>query len=88
MRIALAWKGLFELTMVNLVLIAILLQIWQSPSTRELWIIAAINWAVFFPAVYLIGKIIEVKPYEQPIPDPANPAYPVGTEELSEGVAD
>ena len=57
-------------------------------STSELWIMAAINWAVFFPSVYLIGKLLATKPYEQDDDGPVA-RYPVGTEEQAlEGVAD
>ena len=35
--LAFAWKGLFELTLVNLVLAAILIAIWPEPTTNQLW---------------------------------------------------
>ena len=56
--LAFAWKGLFELTLVNLIAMAILLAVWPEPTTRELWIIGAINWAVFLIAVYGVGRLL------------------------------
>jgi len=56
--LAFAWKGLFELTLVNLIAMAILLAIWPEPTTRELWIMGAINWAVFLIAVYGVGRLL------------------------------
>ncbi len=71
----LAWKGLFELTLVNIVITAALLAIFQQPSTSELWIIAAINWVFFFPAVWFIGKLLFKR---APLPDDSTlTPYPV-----------
>ena len=61
--LAFAWKGLFELTLVNLVLAAILIAIWPEPTTNQLWIMAAINWPVFFVSVFVISKVLGVKPH-------------------------
>lgn len=93
--LALAWKGLFELTLINLVVTAILTAAMADReadgslfSTGELWIMAAVNWAVFFPSVYLVGKLLAAKPYEPDIQQ-RRPRYPVGTEEAAfEGAAD
>lgn len=41
-----AWKGLFELTMINIVVTAILIAIWPQPTTAQLWYMAAVNWPV------------------------------------------
>ncbi len=78
--LAFAWKGLFELTLVNLVLAAILLAIWPEPTTNQLWIMAAINWPVFFVAVFAIGKVLGVKPHRLDRPA-AGLLYPVATDE-------
>lgn len=93
--LTLAWKGLFELTMINLVVTAILTAAMADReadgslfSTSELWIMAAVNWAVFFPSVYLIGKMLATKPYDQD-EGATLPVYPVATdEEALEGAAD
>ncbi len=78
--LAFAWKGLFELTLVNLVLAAILVAIWPEPTTGQLWIMAAINWPVFFVAVFAIGKVLGVKPHRPERPAAGLP-YPVATDE-------
>ncbi len=93
--LTLAWKGLFELTMINLIVTAILTGAMADReadgslfSTSELWIMAAVNWAVFFPSIYLIGKLLAAKPYDTDKGETL-PAYPVATEEHAlEGVAD
>ncbi len=93
--LAIAWKGLFELTLINLVVTAILTAAMSDReadgslfSAGELWIMAAVNWAVFFPSIWLIGKLLAAKPYDESKGD-ALPEYPVATEEASlEGVAD
>lgn len=93
--LSLAWKGLFELTMVNLIVTAILTAAMSDReadgslfSTSELWIMAAVNWAVFFPSVYLIGKLLAAKPYDEAKGEMLAP-YPVATEEEAfEGMAD
>ncbi|MDA1296618.1 MAG: NADH-quinone oxidoreductase subunit NuoH [Chloroflexi bacterium] len=93
--LSLAWKGLFELTMINLIVTAILTAAMADReadgslfSAGELWIMAAVNWAVFFPSVYLIGKLLASKPYEDDSSEPQE-LYPVATEEKAfEGAAD
>ena len=78
--LAFAWKGLFELTLVNLVLAAILIAIWPEPTTNQLWIMAAINWPVFFASVFVISKVLGVKPHRIERPA-AGLTYPVATDE-------
>ena len=55
---ALAWKGLFELVMVNLVVTAILVAIWPEPTTGQLWIMTGINWGVFVVSIWVIGRLL------------------------------
>ena len=78
--LAFAWKGLFELTLVNLVLAGILIAIWPEPTTTQLWIMAAINWPVFFVTVFAISKVLGVKPHSIERPAAGLP-YPVATDE-------
>ncbi len=78
--LAFAWKGLFELTLVNLVLAAILIAIWPEPTTLQLWIMAAINWPVFFAALWLVAKVMGVKPHRVERPARAS-LYPVAVDE-------
>jgi len=55
---ALAWKGLFELVMVNLVVTAILVAIWPEPTTGQLWIMTGINWGAFVVSIWVIGRLL------------------------------
>lgn len=91
----LAWKGLFELTLINLIVTAVLAVIMSDRepngvifSSSELWIMAAVNWAVFFPSIYLIGKLLGTPPYEDPIPDNPDAIYAIGkkNEEGKKGI--
>ena len=53
--LALAWKYLFPLSLVNLLLLAAETIAWPDPSTTELWLMAAINWVVALAAVPLLA---------------------------------
>ncbi len=77
-----AWKGLFELTMINIIVTAVLLAIWPNPSTSELWIMAAINWPVAIISIWGVSKLLGTAPYSHPQPDPNAPSYPVGSESI------
>ena len=48
-----AWKVLFPLALINLVVTAVLVVVWPEPTTGQLWVMAAVNWAV--AAVCLVG---------------------------------
>ncbi len=61
----LAWKGLFELTLINILSIAILMLIWPDPSITELWIMTGVNWIVFFASLWIFGKLLGPKPLEK-----------------------
>lgn len=58
---AFAWKALFELTLINLVVSGLLMLAWPSPSTTELWYMAGINWLVFIASIILFGKLLGPK---------------------------
>ena len=58
---AFAWKALFELTLINLVVSGLLMLAWPSPSTTELWYMAGINWLVFIASIFLFGKLLGPK---------------------------
>jgi NADH-quinone oxidoreductase subunit H len=77
-----AWKGLFELTMINIVVTAILIAIWPQPTTAQLWYMAAINWPVAIISIWVVSKLLGTPSYEQAQPDPNAPTYPVGSEEI------
>ena len=85
---ALAWKGLFELTLVNLVVTGALVAVFadeEAPghlfSATELWTMAAVNWVVFFASVWVTARVIGPKPYREAMPVPAASVYPVGVDE-------
>jgi NADH-quinone oxidoreductase subunit H len=95
--LALAWKGLFELTMINLIVTAVLVAAMSDLepngatfSSGELWLMALVNWIVFFPSVYLIGKLLAARKYAESESEGHPGIYPVATEENKalEGVAD
>ncbi|MDA1279573.1 MAG: NADH-quinone oxidoreductase subunit NuoH [Chloroflexi bacterium] len=75
----LAWKGLFELTMINIIVTAVLIAIWPEPTTSRLWIMAAINWPVAIISIWAVSKLLGTTQYENPVPDPSSPVYPVAT---------
>jgi NADH-quinone oxidoreductase subunit H len=78
----LAWKGLFELTMINIIVTGVFIAIWPEPTTNRLWIMAAINWPVAIISVWGVSKLIGTSNYEDPHPDPASPIYPVAYTEI------
>jgi len=77
-----AWKGLFELTMINIVVTAVLIAIWPEPTTSRLWIMAAINWPVALVSIWAVSKLLGTPPYDSTQPDPNSPTYPVGTSSI------
>ena len=77
-----AWKGLFELTMINIIVTGILIAIWPEPTTNRLWMMAAINWPVAIISVWGVSKLIGTSNYEDPHPDPDSPIYPVDYTEI------
>ena len=77
-----AWKGLFELTLINIVVTAILIAIWPEPTVRQLWYMAAVNWPVAIISIWFVSKLIGTSSYDKPVPDPDAPSYPVGSEAI------
>ena len=55
---SLAWKGLFELSLINLLVIALTMAIWPDPTSNQLIIMTGINWVVFLASIYIFGKIL------------------------------
>ncbi|MBI2936051.1 MAG: NADH-quinone oxidoreductase subunit H, partial [Chloroflexi bacterium] len=54
-----AWKILFPLAIVNLLVTAVEVQVWPEPTTGQLWAMAAINFAVAGAAVAVFGVFME-----------------------------
>jgi NADH-quinone oxidoreductase subunit H len=55
---SLAWKGLFELSLINILVLALMIAIWPDPSGMQLLLMTLINWVVFFLSIYIFGKIL------------------------------
>ena len=77
-----AWKGLFELTLINIVVTAILIGIWPQPTTAQLWMMAAVNWPVAIISIWLVSKLLGTTNYEKTTPDSDSPVYSVATESI------
>jgi len=54
-----AWKVLFPLSLINLILTALLVTIWPEPSTIELWLMVIINLAVGLLCLVLFTRFLE-----------------------------
>ena len=77
-----AWKGLFELTLINIVVTAILIGVWPQPTTAQLWMMAAVNWPVAIISIWLVSKLLGTANYEKTSPDSDAPVYSVATESI------
>ena len=73
----LAWKGLFELALVNIVVTLIMISIYPQPSTGELWIIAIVNWIVMFVVIGLVSIFRRRSRPRRVTQAPETPPYPV-----------
>ena len=80
--LSLAWKGLFELTLVNIVVTGLLIAIWPQPTYAQLWIIAGINWVVFFISLWAVAKLLGTREYGQDEGRGSASDYPVAVDEL------
>ena len=56
--LAFAWKFLLPLSLINVVAVAVETLTWPDPSTGELWLMAAINWAIAIVAVFAFSNVI------------------------------
>ncbi len=86
---ALSWKGLFELTLINAVSTGAMVAVFadeDSPgdmfTAAELWAMAAVNWVVFVISVIFISRLLSPKPYRDPMPVSPASLYPVGIDEV------
>ncbi len=84
--LSLAWKGLFELTLINIFVTGVLIAIWPEPTYTQLWMMAGINWVVFFVSIWLVGKLLRPSDYTRPQPEEGNTTYPVATNEIPDEV--
>ena len=73
--LALAWKFLFPLSLLNVVVLAAEVIVWPEPSIRELGIMAGINWAVAIAAVFLASRMMSLR---GPVPARSAPETSAG----------
>ena len=71
-----AWKGLFPLSLINMFLIAIEVQVLQDSTTGELstdalWIMAAINWLATIVSIVVIANVLGQPRLKRPTPVPS-----------------
>ena len=57
----LAWKYLFPLSLVNLLVLATETVVWPDPTAMQLGVMAAINWGVMLAAVPLLSKAVRLR---------------------------
>ena len=81
--LALAWKGLFELTLINIFVTGILIAIWPQPTYSQLWIMAGINWVAFFISIWAVAKLLGTREYKEDEGIGAAADYPVAVNELA-----
>jgi NADH-quinone oxidoreductase subunit H len=55
---ALAWKGLFELSLLNILILAMMIAIWPDPTGLQLLLMVGINWVVFVLSIYIFGRLL------------------------------
>ena len=69
---AFAWKGLFGLALLNIFIVAIQVMLFQDAegaiSTRGLWTMAAVNWAIAIVAIFVMVRLLGGKNLERPAP--------------------
>ena len=72
---AFAWKGLFTLALINLLLIAVEVQLLADQdgklSTDAMWLMAAINWVVAAVCVVAVANILGQRRLRRPEPVPS-----------------
>lgn len=59
--LAVAWKFLFPLSLLNVLLLAAEVLVWPERGAAELGIMAAINWAVTIPAALLWSRVVSLR---------------------------
>ena len=59
--LALAWKVLFPLSLLNVLVLAVEVLVWPEPSIGELGIMAAINWVVAGAAFFVASRAVSLR---------------------------
>ena len=76
-----AWKGLFGLALLNIMLLAGEVELLHEDgklSSNKLWVMAAINWPVTILSIYGLSKLLGHRKVDQvePVPSPLANMYP------------
>ena len=74
----LAWKGLFELTLVNIVVTSVTVIIWPEGDSNRILYIALANWIFAFPFLIIIFRLLRTKNYVDYIN--IKSSYPIGSD--------
>ena len=80
----LAWKGLFELTLINIIVTAIMIAIEPEPSVNQMWIMAGINWIICIISLVLVSKLLNRK--NKINTSESSKSYPVAVEKLNKSL--
>ena len=80
----LAWKGLFELTLINIIVTAIMIAIEPEPSVNQMWIMAGINWIICIISLVLVSKLLNRK--NKINTSASSKSYPVAVEKLNKSL--
>ena len=73
----LAWKGLFELTLINIVVTSIVVIIWPEGTDNRLIYITIANWVFVVPFIFIVAKVLKTSDYK--VTNFNNQNYPVGS---------
>ena len=70
-----AWKGLFPLSLANMFIVAVEIQLLGSPEdfeTADLWLMTAANWAFTIISIFVIANVLGQPRLKQrtPVPSP------------------
>ncbi|MCH8061965.1 MAG: NADH-quinone oxidoreductase subunit NuoH [Chloroflexi bacterium] len=70
-----AWKGLFGLALINILVTAIEVMLLQDANggltSGDMWLMAAINWGVTIISVVVMVNVLGQKRLERPVPTPS-----------------
>ncbi|MCI0779619.1 MAG: NADH-quinone oxidoreductase subunit H, partial [Chloroflexi bacterium] len=58
--LSLAWKVLFPLSLLNVLVLAVEVIVWPEPSVGDLAIMAAINWPVAGAAFFVAARLVSL----------------------------
>ena len=74
----LAWKGLFELTLINIIVTSVSVIIWTESDPNRLLYIAIFNWVLTVPFIFIILRLLKTKNYDEN--EEKLSMYPVGSD--------